>query len=371
MTEQQPKTASKQEKRRAETRSATGTGRSVRGLYLKRRSYWFARQTEGKRVWVNLQTADLAEAITRKTQIEHSPLLAPDCGITGDAERFVAFKLATNRYSEESAKTKIIALKQFAEFLPIGATIRNVTAAQVHGFYRSLQRRVTEGTAQGYMVTLRSFFRWAMEERKARLDNPVASVKLDRHEGRAREAFVCKEIKLRLIDEAGDDDLRFILFCGFDAGLRRKEICEVRVDWFDGENLHVRTADGDRLREGERKFRSKVRTERAIPLTEQFKTFLPSYLAGKKPIDFALRPDVTHGKWRYRYDIRRPLEIYMARQGMTWVTAHVMRHSFASILASSGVSIYKIAKWLGDSVKTTEKHYAKLAPGDRDIQALG
>ena len=32
------------------------------------------------------------------------------------------------------------------------------------------------------------------------------------------------------------------------------------------------------------------------------------------------------------------------------MTPHIMRHTFASLLASAGVSIYKIAKWLGDDV---------------------
>jgi integrase len=41
----------------------------------------------------------------------------------------------------------------------------------------------------------------------------------------------------------------------------------------------------------------------------------------------------------------------MEEQGCEWVTPHVMRHSFASILASAGKSIFKISEWLGDSVR--------------------
>ena len=32
-----------------------------------------------------------------------------------------------------------------------------------------------------------------------------------------------------------------------------------------------------------------------------------------------------------------------------------MRHTCASLLASPGVSIYKIAKWLGDDVRTVQR----------------
>ena len=47
-----------------------------------------------------------------------------------------------------------------------------------------------------------------------------------------------------------------------------------------------------------------------------------------------------------------------------------MRHSFASNLATAGVSIFKIAEWLGDDVRVVQRTYAKLAPADGDIQVL-
>lgn len=50
------------------------------------------------------------------------------------------------------------------------------------------------------------------------------------------------------------------------------------------------------------------------------------------------------------------------------MTAHVMRHTFASIAVQSNVSIYKVARWMGDGVEVVEKHYAHLAPQDVDIE---
>ena len=47
-----------------------------------------------------------------------------------------------------------------------------------------------------------------------------------------------------------------------------------------------------------------------------------------------------------------------------------MRRSFASNLGSRGISIYKVARWLGDGVSVVEKSYGYLAPADRDIDAL-
>jgi integrase len=81
-----------------------------------------------------------------------------------------------------------------------------------------------------------------------------------------------------------------------------------------------------------------------------------------------LQPDVEQGKSRYRYDFKRPFYEYMKMQDCAWLTPHAMRHTFASLLASRSVSIYKIAKWLGDGVEVVQNHYAHLLPKDDDIE---
>jgi integrase len=55
-------------------------------------------------------------------------------------------------------------------------------------------------------------------------------------------------------------------------------------------------------------------------------------------------------------------------EGCPWITTHILRHTFASQLPSKGVSILKIAMWLGENEKTAQLHYAKLLPGDTDIE---
>lgn len=47
-----------------------------------------------------------------------------------------------------------------------------------------------------------------------------------------------------------------------------------------------------------------------------------------------------------------------------------MRHTFASLLVQAGVSVYKVARWMGDGVEVVEAHYGHLSPGDRDINRL-
>lgn len=82
--------------------------------------------------------------------------------------------------------------------------------------------------------------------RRVRFDNPIERLELARVEHRARKEFCDKATKNALLIAVSNDDLRFILYCGFDAGLRRDEISEARRDWFDLErgSSQVRNADG-------------------------------------------------------------------------------------------------------------------------------
>lgn len=354
--------------------------RGIKNLYTQRGRFYYARQVNGSRPFVDLQTSDESEALRRIAELERSPLLAAKrSGLRAEIDRFVAHKIARREYSRDSGATKVLILREFADWLPAAASAATVRPDQCAAFYERLRDRVSESTAESYMMTLRSFFRYQVTVRRTRLDNPVAKIALGRAEHIARKRFVDKRTKNALLKAVPDDDLRFILFCGFDAGLRRGEISEARVDWFElkhGGSLHVQRSVGKRLPEGQREWRPKYNKERVIPLTRPFRKFLAGYLKGREPLDFALQPEIGHGRWRYRYDIRRPFAEFMetqARAGLAeakWITPHVMRHSFASILKIAGVSTAKIAEWLGDTERVTERTYAHLKPDDRDVHAL-
>lgn len=345
----------------------------IKNLYVQRGKFYYAKQSNGARPFIDLQTYDEAEAVNRVRNLERSPLLRiHSSGLKAEVSQFVAYKLKRREFSRDSANTKVLILNRLADWLPEEATSATVHPDDVSRFYDELRDEVSDSTAEGYMTTLSSFFRWAVEVKRTRLDNPIAKVDIIRAEHIARKRFCDKKTKNGLIAAAPNDDLLFINFCGFDAGLRRGEISEARVDWFDLDegSLHVQRSIGKRLREGEREWRPKYNKERVIPLTRPYRKFLKRYLKDREPLDFALAPDVKHHVWRYRYDIRRPFSDFMRSQGMPWVTPHVMRHSFASNLKSAGISNAKIAEWMGNSERVTERTYAHLKPDDRDIHVL-
>jgi len=329
----------------------------IKGIYRRGNIFWYNRMVKGQRLQMSLGTSDYGEAVVKAQDIRADPFLANADPLRSEIDTFIKHKVQQNEYSPASAESKRYALKEFASFVK-KADPATITPPDVEHFYQKLRSRVAESTAQGYITTLRSFFNRLLETRKVRT-NVVKAVKLARLDSNGRKDFCTSAVRDKLIAKCKREDLKFALFCGFHAGLRKMEIIEARPDWFDLKTglIHVRKTET---------FRPKDRDERTIPMTKAFKAFLKSY-GPCSP--FMLHPEVPHGKSRYRWDFRRPWAEYVAKHKCPWVTPHIARHTFASLLASSAVSIYKIAQWLGDDVRVVQQHYAKLLPKDVDIEA--
>lgn len=327
------------------------------GLYRRGSVYWLARQRDGKRVFISLETSDTAEAIRRAREMISHPSLAASDRLSREAENFIAYRVGRHEYTASTASSKKYVLGTFAEFLG-NPPLASVTTADIQRFYDDARRQRSETTALGQLMALRAFFRWAKETRHLRRDNPAEGVRAVKADNKGRKEFCTPTLRDRLIAECPREDLRFVLFCGFHAGLRFNEIVQARAFWFDlkANLLHLRKHEGIQFKD---------REERTVPLTAAFRAFLDGY-GLREP--YMLRPERTHGKSLYRYDFGRPFDLYMEAQGVPWVTPHIMRHTFASLLASAGVSIYKVASWLGDDVRVVQRHYAKLLPGDMDIE---
>lgn len=333
-----------------------------KGIYLRGRTYWLKFQRAGVRSYVSLETGDPVEAVSRAYEIREAPALAPRSPMLATIDRYLAGKRRLNIYSRATERVTGAALREFAA--AVGkARVDQVSAKVAQQHYERLQARVAETTAQIHMRALKAFFGWCVRERLC-LRSPFADVQLAIIDSPARLRFATAAQRDRLIRGAPDDDLRFILFAGFHAGLRKGEIIEARVGWFDlhkSRAVHVENTDT---------FRVKDREARFIPLTKPFRSFLCRYLRGKPGEGFALRPEVAHGRGTYRYDFHRTYNDYVTRKHLRWVTAHVMRHTFASLLVQAGVSVFKVARWLGDGVEVVERHYAHLSPKDADIDRM-
>jgi len=174
-----------------------------------------------------------------------------------------------------------------------------------------------------------------------------------------------------LIEKAQTDNLRFVLYCGFHAGLRRGEIMHARPAWFD---LGRRVLTVPRMDEvGENKFQIKDDESRDIPLSQQFSAFLRDFLP-KIEEGYCLQNPTKRRSKAGTYDFRLPFSEFAAACGRPELYPHAMRHSWISELCNSGNhSIQEVSAWSGDTIDTIEKNYwhKRVIPGALDETMQG
>lgn len=347
------------------------------GIYWRNGFLWFrfTPHRGAKQIRVSLKTDNPTLAIIQATKIRARPTLEPTARWKQEVEEFITERQREKRFSAASADARQYAL--ISEGLRMNwRRPDDLATAEIQNWYDDLRLKgkpakrgkgrlkPNENTALTYVGFLRAFCGWLVENGKLR-ENPVKGVKLFRSRAVARKNFVPRATVQMLIEKCADAGLKFVLYCGFHTGLRKDEIINARPDWFDmdGRLLHVRIRGPGTLGPKDAGWKPKNGRERFVRLSTEFLAFLKSY-EGQDP--FMLMPRVKKGRSRYRYDPRKPFDAHLARCGVSGVTIHDTRRTFASLKVSAGVSVYVVAKWLGDGIRTTEEHYGHLAPDAGD-----
>jgi integrase len=243
-----------------------------------------------------------------------------------------------------------------------GLDVESPREVTTHRITRWMEERLAQhpGTAVAYLNQLRWFTRWLVDEGKLGVD-PCERIETPKIRMRHRRRFLRPDEARRLLEACDDDPgLKFAVFCGLHLGLRKLEVIEARTEWLDLESglFHVQSTET---------FQPKDRENRTIPLTDEFAAWLGDHYGRPEP--YLLHPEVKRGRYRYRYDFRTKFENLTRRCELPDLTFHDLRRTFASLLVSRGVSLYKVAKWLGDTIPVVESTYGHLIPQDRDINA--
>lgn len=344
----------------------------VPGLYKRGKTWWLTIQRDTKRSRISLKTDDELTAVRKameiRAEIERGGLDGAPAVGSWDAEidaQIVALRRAgraKSYYTELENRLKNCA--RAAELVGAERPI-TMTAAQAKAWQAGLEERktakkgrISDQTARAYAAAMARFFRVLVRAGKIRV-SPFEKIALPAARPTLRRRFLSKVEAAALWKSAGDEwGTRFFLFCALHAGMRREEVIEARVHWFDvGRKLiHIQRSAT---------WEPKDKDERAIPMTDEFAEFLRSSKLGG-PQSYALRPDVLPGASRYRYDFRATWEALRVAAKVD-CTFHDLRRTFASQLVSAGVSVYKVAKWLGDDVDVVQKHYGHLVAQDDEI----
>jgi integrase len=337
--------------------------------------FWWYRWSapNGKRYAISLKTEDETTAIFEKAKVlatieKHGSDAYSLTQGKGEAARPVDEVIdqylddAKNRMKKAmragTAKNIKLMLKLFCKQSGIHHR-HELSVAKMAEWIRTKKRlgRSTE-TLRSYSRDLRAWLRWLIDQGLVPANTPMLEMPDAPPVGRKNWLEQSKVDEI-IEAAAADKDLQFALHCGFNVGLRRNEISEARVEFFDLSNGLIQIYATDT-------FVPKDRDRRAIPIKKAFHEFLTGYLAGRTQ-GFVLAPDKKKGKSKYRYDMNRRLRTHLKNCGVRCSPWHDMRRSFASNLVSRGESIYIVAKWLGDLVAVVEKSYAHLLPAAGNI----
>lgn len=349
-----------------------------KGLFFRKDlgSWVISKMKDGCRVFKCLDTDDYATAVALYADFFFSPALSLSGTVKGELELYIAERKKTGRFRDSTERTVRDFLRAYFAYAD-NPQCNLVTDAQAQAYWDHLLDSHRPSTARSYFVAVRGLFTWLVEKNKLR-ENPFAKVELPDTDIPTRLDYVEAGVFLPLIAECERDDVKFILYAGFMAGMRKNEIINAAPHWFDLEAKVVRIISEERELEDKKgkvavKFKQKDgEALRLVPMTDEFVEFMRRW---NPQGAYCLAPEkVRQGRWRYRYDFNRPFSDYLeAKSARTKfgkkVSAHIMRHSFASWLVQQGVDLFRVSAYLGDDYETTQKHYAHLAPSDRTVEA--
>lgn len=231
-------------------------------------------------------------------------------------------------------------------------------------------RGLSTTTMTSYLIVVRAFFNWCVEEKLLR-KNPAGNLgKQSTVRKTRRDEFHTVEEREALFAQPCKDYLGLILYAGLFHGLRIGEMLVMQPEWFyiapDLSHGSIRVQptkiqlEDDSWVLWEPKTARGVRT---IPLHPRFIKFLNNY-GMRRP--FMIAPDhpkfPTDDKQSLRFDPKKSLHAHALRCGIAKTNYHMLRHSFGTHLAMGGVPIAEIAGLMGITITVAEETYAGYSP---------
>lgn len=193
--------------------------------------------------------------------------------------------------------------------------------------------------------------------------NPVAKVRLPRSAKRVPRFLTPEQRRgLLAVAEAHGRDAYLLIALAVLLGLRKAELGALRWEHVDLKQKIVHIVNDEH-------FTTKNAKNRAVPMCEELLAILAPHA---KATGFVLKPRLVYKpKQRYRWEFKNLFDVLVEEADLPdWVTPHVLRHTFASLAAQAGVSLFKIGVWMGHSMTEVTEIYAHLAAYDADINKM-
>lgn len=217
--------------------------------------------------------------------------------------------------------------------------IEELTASDIEEYlyYLKEERGYAPNSRLRNLHTLRSFFNYAYKKELVTRNIALSVEKINvQHKERV---YLSEEEVEQLVRAIDHDLIRLVVQVLFLTGLRISECLNLTIDDVDLERkvIHVIAGKGNK--------------DRLIPISNRLYPLLQDYVEHKRPITGSLLFFCTKktGMLSPVYVNRGLAEAVKALGWKKKVTAHILRHSFASQLVKKDVNLVQIQRLLGHS----------------------
>ena len=309
-------------------------------------------------------------------------------------EEYYDWLLYSKKIKESSLRTKRIRFN--SRILPFfkGMKIVNIKSRDIENYHKYLNKVTKENgdlldseTKNTLHKTLSAYFNWILEQKELIYVNPCRSVNNFKIAKKTLKYYTLEDLK-KLIDTINEDSVKEVhtryfikaiaeglFFSGFRIGeFLGLKFSDVNFDILNKEHIDqeeieininrtiVYTKGGWAVTDGKTKksLRKKYMGKNSFISIFEYVKFWQSLGVIYSKDDFIFTSPIS-GKILSPTQIRKQINYYMDKAGLERLKLKDFRHSFATLLMSSGYRLEDIKEELGHtSIKTTEKHYATL-----------
>jgi len=348
----------------------------TKGIYLRGNVYWLKLIHGGREKCISLECSDYAKAVTRTFEIRSSPerYFSERNPWEDDLNRFLAEKeegkvKGVRRHKGASGVNSRAAISAFFLDKEIDS-IKSVQSSQIENWLDAFKNPNTRKT---YHSLLNTFFQWA-SARHLLVKNPMENLAAPTvHPNQISKKDVIQlPAVTQMIKTTERDDMKFVVLAGCEAGFRKGEIVMCKPEWFNTKADSIYVPCPDKIDGWE----PKNRKQRSLPMSARLKAFLIESGWLKDGRKYLLRTDARKESWIYnpkskifRWDPKRPLQSLFKRCKVKG-SAHTMRHTFASHALMAGVSVWKVAEWMGDHPNTVIRTYGHFIPREGELKGI-
>ena len=330
-------------------------------------AYWYIRYTaEGRDKWesvgkVGEVTKGIAQAMLdkRKRQVKRGELDEIDAEIP-TLQEFSNEYLTYIKYVKRnrSWKSSILHLKKLNEYFE-HRKLSQITVKDIDDFKLIRLRDVKPSSLNRELATLSHLFNYAKRQKRYFGENPVSISKLLPEHNQVERTLTLEEEE-RLLNNC-PNYLRVIVVCALNTGMRIGEIISLKWNNVDLDN-NVITLEHTN---------TKNKKSRRIPTNSYLRNLLieQKLKVGNADHVFLNSKGVPYK----RYDsLNQAFRRAKKMAGIENLRFHDLRHSAATRMAESGVSIIAINKILGHADLKTTMRYAHPDDSLKDaVEILG